>query len=79
MPPSGARLIEAAKEGDVETLSRLLAEGTPVASADEFKSTALHYASANNHAACVRALLAAGAPVNAQQSAGASPLHWAGA
>ena len=41
--------------------------------------TPLHYATANNHQYCVMSLVHAGADVNAIDSRGCSPLHYAAA
>jgi ankyrin repeat protein len=68
-------LLLAAQRGDLAGLQRALAAGAaPAAPGSFFGYTALHAAAAMGEAGCVAALLAAGAPVNAEAEDGATPL-----
>ncbi len=60
------RLHWAAQEGDLETVKRLIAEGTPINAFDDLGHAPLHYAAAKEHLGVVKYLIAAGADVNAQ-------------
>jgi ankyrin repeat protein len=59
-------LMIAALEGDTVTVKSLLAVRTDVNAKDGEGRTALMFAVANSHAAVVRALLQAGARINAR-------------
>lgn len=61
----GLQLVEAAEEGDVRTVHRLILEGVDIESRDAKGATALIRASANGHLAAMSALLKAGANPNA--------------
>jgi len=88
-PPASQSLAEvefarsackAAQEGDLARLGSLLARDPGAAHSDGRGGTSgytpLHYAARGGHAACVRALLAAGAdPSAATAAGGATPLH----
>jgi len=76
--PPAKSLHEAAKEGDVEEVKRLIAEGANV-NATEGKSawTPLLSAATEGHAEVVRVLLANGAKVNMGDSYGYTPLYYA--
>ncbi len=67
-------LIEAAKTGDLETVTDLLRRGAEVDAQSEKGKTALHYAAANGHVEVVKALLAAGAKVDARDRDWHTPL-----
>ena len=74
------RLMYAAWRGDTARVVWLLARGAPREAKDIFTGwTALHWASTNGHADAMRALLAAGANVEAVAAAfaGWRPLHTA--
>lgn len=89
--PLAAAVVEAIQSGDVETLKRLLAGSTGLATArlgdddpDGMSRTLLHVATDwpghfPNGAATIAALVAAGADVNARFRGphGETPLHWA--
>jgi uncharacterized protein len=63
-----AALIAAADRGDVTSISDLLAKGASVAGRDARNRTALLAATQGNHIAVARALIEAGADVNAQDN-----------
>ena len=72
-------LIEAARNGDVEAVRSLLAEGADVNTTPGDGMTALHWAAERRHAAVADLLLAAGAEVEAKTRLGGyTPLHLAG-
>ena len=58
-------------------LTRLVAEGIDVSTADEKGRTALHFASAKGHLRMVETLIKAGADVNKLDHIGNTPLHLA--
>ncbi|CAM9227557.1 unnamed protein product, partial [Phaeothamnion confervicola] len=70
-------LIIAASLGYEGILQDLLAGGASTDSRDARRATALHWACADDHVACCRALIAAGADVTAGTER--SPLHEAAA
>ena len=79
-----APIHDAARDADVETLRRLLAEGvSPDATAGDFARTPLHVLCRNventtrHHAACFELLRDAGANLDATDSLGYTPLHYA--
>jgi ankyrin repeat protein len=63
-------LLEAAKQGDAETVNVLMKTGVDVNAQDEEGSTALTYAAERDYTEIVNTLIAAGADVNAQTKAG---------
>jgi uncharacterized protein len=69
-------LIEAAKRGDAPTVEAAVAGADRAAleATDGLGRTALHYAARLGHEAAVETLLAAGAPVEAEDRAGFTPL-----
>jgi ankyrin len=69
-------LIEAAKNGDSETIRRLLQGKIDVNAADPDGSTALHWASYRDDLTIAQLLLRAGANPNAANDLGATPI-WA--
>ena len=72
---SATPLHDAAKNGNVDEVNRLIAAGADVnAKEDEFGATPLHFASRDY---ITEALLAAGADVNAKDNNGHTPLHLA--
>ena len=76
-----APLHDAAREGDVEAIQRLLAAGAdPNAKAAYLGDTPLHTAALMGHADAIAALLKGGADPNANaanDADGDTPLHWA--
>jgi hypothetical protein len=60
-----ATLADAAREGDIDALTRMLAAGAPVGAADADGNTALHAAVRAGRADAVAVLLHAGAPLAA--------------
>jgi tankyrase len=79
MPDPGKEIIKAAKRGDVPTLKTLLAQDKNLIEArDTDGSTPLHCATWKGHPEVVKALLTAGAEVNAinqNDHWGTTPLH----
>jgi hypothetical protein len=72
-------LIAAAGKGNAAGVERLLREGASVAASDGRGRTALLAATHGNHVAAARALIAAGADVNAKDDIEDSPFLYAGA
>jgi uncharacterized protein len=72
-------LIAAAEMGDLAGVERLIREGASVAARDPSGRTALLTATHGNHVAIARALIAAGADVNAKDAIEDSPFLYAGA
>jgi len=71
-------LRQAAKDGDLERLKKLIAEGADVNATDEKGWTPLHLASYRGHADVVKLLIDHDASVNVQNEEGRTPLHYAG-
>lgn len=67
-PETVAQVVEAAKIGDVETLSRVFATGVDVDVADVDGRTALHHAVRDGELETVEFLLRAGARIDARDS-----------
>jgi ankyrin repeat protein len=72
--PQRPDLLQAVIEGDLNRLQRLLAGGADPNVADDAGWTALHFAAQRQDADQVRALLAAGAAVDAADAHGDTPL-----
>ena len=72
-----SRLPEAARAGDREAVTRLIASGTEVDSPEPDGTTALHWAVYHDDLAMAGRLLDAGANVNATNRNGATPLSLA--
>ena len=71
---SDRRLVEAAKQGDAEAVSRLLEQGADVDAPQGDGATALHWAAHRNDAGMLDRLVASGADVDAANDLGATPL-----
>ena len=78
MAPDTQSIIAAARRGDLGAVESELARNSALAAAsNETGDTALHQAAKNGHVEIVRALLAAGASVNAVRGDGYRPIHCA--
>ena len=71
----GQHLLDAALQGDQETLSACLAMGANANARDSTLAAPLHRAAFGGHASCVAALLEAGADPHARKTNKATPLH----
>lgn len=70
--------MNAVKEGDGPTVADLLRRHSElITAADEYDKTALHWAAEKDHVAVARALLDAGADIEAKTNWGDTPLKWA--
>ena len=72
--PMGA-MCDAAEQGDLATLTRLIAMGGDVNALGENGNSALAFACANGHADCTSLLISNGATVDLRSNLGNSPLH----
>ena len=71
-------ILQAAREGDVPTVERLLRDDPRlVRASDELLKTPLHWASEGDHRGVVEVLLGAGADLEAKTSLDATALDWA--
>jgi ankyrin repeat protein len=71
-------ILEAARQGDLTRVEREIGRDPSLArGSNDTGMTPLHAAANNGHLAVVRALLAAGAPVDAKMSDGYRPIHCA--
>ena len=70
-------LFKACRDGEVDTVERLLDSGTNVNEQDNFGGTALMYASSHGHLDVVRLLLDSGANVNERDNDGWTALIFA--
>ena len=68
-------MCDAAEQGDLPTLTVLLATGGNVNELGENGNSALAFACANGHADCTSLLISRGATVDLRSSLGNSPLH----
>ena len=76
--PADVKLIAACWAGDKSVVNALLAEDSNLASSlAESDRRQIAYAARNNNTAAVRAMLAAGLPVDALGQHRGTPLHWA--
>ena len=76
--PTGEPLIDAARNGDVEAVRSLLADGADASMAEGDGMTALHWAAERGHAVVAELLLSADAAVEATTRVGSyTPLHLA--
>ena len=67
-------IIEAAENGNLEELKKLIKSGADVNAKNEYGNTALIYAAWNGHTDCLSALIVAGADVNAKNNDGYTAL-----
>ena len=74
---STPKLMSASKDDDVQTVTRLLAQGLSPDLANGIGQTSLHVAAIWGNVAVARVLLDAGASVNVANQFGATPLHFA--
>ena len=77
--PKAAPLHDAARDGNLDEVNRLIATGADVnAKEDKYGVvwTPLHFACNHGHEDVIKALLAAGADVDAKDEGGWTPLHW---
>ena len=74
--PDPERLHLAAQDGDLDAVSRLLAEGEDINAFDDLGKTPLHYAADREHVEVARYLIEHGANVNAhhEPTLGNTPL-----
>ena len=71
-------IFEAAKNGHLSVVAHLLsADPALVHATDSYRKTPLHWAAERDHVDVARALLDAGADLEARTSWGATPLDWA--
>jgi ankyrin repeat protein len=73
----GMELLQAALNGDVTEIRRLVANGRNVNERDADGDAALHYAALNGHVEAIKALVQLGADKDAKTVGGQTPLHWA--
>ena len=69
-------LLECARYNEPEDLIKVIEAGGDIAHVAGGGNSALHYAAANGHVACVRELVRRGAPQRPNEN-GNLPLHWA--
>lgn len=69
--------LDAAWDGDIGTVNRLLQDGMPVNVSNDYGCTALHSAALQNRTVVANRLLRAGADANIQKYDGNTPLHLA--
>lgn len=74
--PALGALLAAIRAGDARAMQKALTPGL-VGATDAGGSTPLHHAAAFGTPAMMKALIADGAPVNAKNGRGSTPLHWA--
>jgi ankyrin repeat protein len=72
-----SELCDAAADGELGNVERLLAHGAEVNAKNSSGMTPLHLAAGNGHKDVAELLLAHGAEVNAKNSSGMTPLHLA--
>ncbi|MHC4167917.1 MAG: ankyrin repeat domain-containing protein [Planctomycetota bacterium] len=73
-PGTTALLHEAAREGNLERVNKLMESVEDMDAKDGFGVTALNYAAAMGHEKIVKALIARGAAINAKDDDGITPL-----
>ena len=70
-------LIDAAKDGDIQKVTELIASGADVDDRDGIGASALHWSTTNNHEKVVETLIDSGADVNARDENRTTLLHLA--
>ena len=70
-------LHQAARDGDIEQVKKLIAQGTDVNARDENGDTALGIAVSYPSRAMVKLLISKGADIDVKDGRGFTPLHWA--
>jgi hypothetical protein len=70
-------ILEAAKQGNVTEIAKLLKSGVDVNFRDQGQETALHYAAEKGHVKAIEFLLEKGADISATTILGDTPLHTA--
>jgi ankyrin repeat protein len=68
-------LHQAVRQGDVQAVERLVAQGADVNATDEYKATPLHLAAEKGRTTVAEMLLDKGAGLGARDSGGNTPLH----
>ena len=68
-------VCDAAEQGDLPALTRIVATGTNVDTRGENGNSALAFACANGHADCTAFLISKGADINLPSNLGNTPLH----
>lgn len=74
---SAGPLDDAAKENNIATVKRLIANGAKANQKGKHGLTALHWAAYNGNAIMAELLIAKGATLDLQANNGYTPLHWA--
>ncbi|MBN2245368.1 MAG: ankyrin repeat domain-containing protein [Candidatus Aminicenantes bacterium] len=75
---SAEQIVEAAKEGDLQTIKTILAkDSTKLNALDEDKYTPLHWACMRAHWDVAKYLIEQGADLNIQGGDGGTPMNWA--
>ena len=72
-PSKAGPLHDAALDGDIKTMERLIAEGTDVGASDSAGSTPLHVSAMNGQARVCELLIRHGADINAKNKSGSTP------
>ena len=72
-----ARIVDAAKDGDIDALSQLYADGVSVSVRDSEGMSALHHAAGKGELAMCEFLIRKGADIHARDNEAMTPLHHA--
>eukprot|EP01065_Artemidia_motanka_P021144 TRINITY_DN2524_c3_g1_i1.p1 TRINITY_DN2524_c3_g1~~TRINITY_DN2524_c3_g1_i1.p1 ORF type:complete len:265 (+),score=79.91 TRINITY_DN2524_c3_g1_i1:62-796(+) len=75
-PDMSPEFMDACRQGDVDTLQRMLDEGAWANACDDGGRTALHIAAGKGNLDVVELLLSCGATASARDGHGRTPLHW---
>lgn len=78
-PELTKKFIEAAQQGDIDSLRELLHQGVDVNATDngQYQATALHYAASSGNEALIKFLLDNGANPDIADNSGETPAEWA--